>query len=120
MKIERVELHHISQQLVHPFRTSFGTQIERSCILVAVYSEGVVGWGEVVASTDPGYSYETVTTAWPTSNPTTCCGRSRISPPSSRTARAAAAIWARPPTRSARWTPCAAHRPVGWPRRAGC
>ena len=64
MKIERVELHHISQQLVHPFRTSFGTQIERSCILVAVYSEGVVGWGEVVASTDPGYSYETVTTAW--------------------------------------------------------
>ena len=53
-------------------------------------------------------------------HPTTCCGRSRISPPSSRTARAAAAIWARPPTRSARWTPCAAHRPVGWPRRAGC
>ena len=30
MKIERIELHHISQQLVHPFRTSFGTQVERS------------------------------------------------------------------------------------------
>lgn len=64
MKIERIELHHISQQLVHPFRTSFGTQIERSCILVAVYSEGIVGWGEGVASTDPGYSYETVSTSW--------------------------------------------------------
>ena len=64
MKIERIELHHISQQLVHPFRTSFGTQIERSCILVAVYSEGLIGWGEAVASTDPGYSYETVTTSW--------------------------------------------------------
>lgn len=64
MKIERVELHHISQQLVHPFRTSFGTQIERSCILVAIYSEGLVGWGECVASMEPGYSYETISTAW--------------------------------------------------------
>jgi O-succinylbenzoate synthase len=64
MKIERIELHHISQQLVHPFRTSFGVQIERPCILVAVYSEGLVGWGECVASLEPGYSYETTTTAW--------------------------------------------------------
>jgi O-succinylbenzoate synthase len=64
MKIERIELHHVSQQLVHPFRTSFGTQIERSCILVAIYSEGLIGWGECPTSTDPGYSYETVGTAW--------------------------------------------------------
>lgn len=64
MKIERVELHHISQQLVHPFRTSFGTQIERACLLVAVYSEGLTGWGECVASVNPGYSYETVQTCW--------------------------------------------------------
>lgn len=64
MKIECIELHHISQQLVHPFRTSFGTQIERPSILVAVYSEGVVGWGECVAHSDPDYSYETVDTAW--------------------------------------------------------
>lgn len=64
MKIERVELHHVSQQLVHPFRTSFGTQIERSCILVSVYSEGLVGWAECPTSLDPGYSYETVGTAW--------------------------------------------------------
>jgi O-succinylbenzoate synthase len=64
VKIERIELHHISQQLVHPFRTSFGTQLERPCILVAVYSEGLIGWGECVASNDPGYSYETINTAW--------------------------------------------------------
>jgi O-succinylbenzoate synthase len=64
MKIKRIELHHVSQQLVHPFRTSFGTQIERSCILVAVYSQAGVGWGECVTSRDPGYSYETVSTAW--------------------------------------------------------
>ena len=67
MKIERIELHHISQQLVHPFRTSFGTQIERSCILVSVYSEGLVGWGECPATLEPGYSYETIDTAWPIS-----------------------------------------------------
>ncbi len=64
MKIERIELHHISQPLVHPFQTSFGTQTNRASILVATYSEGVVGWGECVASTAPGYSYETTTTAW--------------------------------------------------------
>ncbi len=64
MKIERIELHHIAQPLVHPFRTSFGTLTDRPAILVAVYSEGLVGWGECVATTDPGYSYETVTTAW--------------------------------------------------------
>lgn len=64
MKIERVELHHVSQELVQPFRTSFGTQIERSCILVTVYGEGLVGWAECPTSLDPGYSYETVGTAW--------------------------------------------------------
>jgi len=64
MKIERIELHQISQNLVHPFRTSFGTQLERPCILVAVYSQGLVGWGECVAHIDPGYSYETIGTAW--------------------------------------------------------
>ncbi|GAB4432315.1 MAG: o-succinylbenzoate synthase [Anaerolineae bacterium] len=64
MKIERIELHHITQDLVHPFRTSFGTQVARPCILVAVHSEGVVGWGECVAHSDPGYSYETVNTCW--------------------------------------------------------
>jgi len=64
MKIEQIELHHIFQPLVHPFRTSFGTQLERPCILVAVYGQGLVGWGECVAHSDPGYSYETIDTAW--------------------------------------------------------
>ncbi len=64
MKIERIELHLISQPLVHPFRTSFGTQTERPSILVAVYSQGLVGWGECTAHNKPDYSYETVNTAW--------------------------------------------------------
>jgi O-succinylbenzoate synthase len=64
MNIERIELYHIVQDLVHPFRTSFGTQTARPCVLVAVYSEGVVGWGECVAHDKPSYSYETIDTAW--------------------------------------------------------
>jgi O-succinylbenzoate synthase len=64
MIIERVDIRHISQQLVSPFGTSFGTQVERPSIILTLYSEGLAGWGECVASTWPGYSYETVTTAW--------------------------------------------------------
>lgn len=64
MKINRIELHHLSMPLVAPFRTSFGTEVDRPCILVAVYSEGLVGWGECVADHTPGYSYETIETAW--------------------------------------------------------
>lgn len=64
MKIERIELHLITQPLVHPFQTSFGTQTNRASILVATYSDGLVGWGECVASIDPGYSSETNATAW--------------------------------------------------------
>jgi O-succinylbenzoate synthase len=64
MKIERIELHHINMPLVHPFRTSFGLELERPCTLVAVYSDGLVGWGECVAMEGPWYSAETVDTAW--------------------------------------------------------
>lgn len=64
MNIERVELHHIKLPLVHPFRTSFGTETLRSCILVAVHSDGLTGWAECVADDGPWYSYETVHTAW--------------------------------------------------------
>lgn len=64
MKIEKIELHHISMPLVHPFRTSFGVETNRPCIIVAVYSDGVVGWGECTAGDGPWYSAETVSTAW--------------------------------------------------------
>jgi O-succinylbenzoate synthase len=64
MKIESVELFHHSQTLVSPFVTSFGPELERSCLLVKVIADGLTGWGECVAGSDPGYSYETVETAW--------------------------------------------------------
>jgi O-succinylbenzoate synthase len=64
MKIERVELHRLSLQYVHPFETSFGRETVREFILVAVSGDGVTGWGECVAGYGPWYSYETVGTAW--------------------------------------------------------
>jgi len=64
MKIERIELHHITLPLAHPFETSFGREFDRPCILVAVCAEGLVGWGECVAGDGPWYSYETIETAW--------------------------------------------------------
>lgn len=64
MKIERVVLHHLRMPLVAPFETSFGREVDRDCIMLAVQSEGLTGFGECVASREPGYSYETTGTAW--------------------------------------------------------
>lgn len=64
MKIDSLTLHHISMPLVAPFETSFGRETERECILIALQSEGLTGYGECVASREPGYNYETTGTAW--------------------------------------------------------
>jgi O-succinylbenzoate synthase len=50
--------------LVSPFTTSFGTELDRHCLILTLHSEGLTGWGECVATNDPGYSYETAVTAW--------------------------------------------------------
>lgn len=62
--VDRVELRYARLRLTRPFRTSFGLERERHMILVTLYGEGLVGWGECVTSENPGYSYETVETAW--------------------------------------------------------
>lgn len=64
MIIFSLTLHHISMPLVTPFETSFGRETVRECILVTLQSDGLTGYGECVASRDPGYSYETTGTAW--------------------------------------------------------
>ena len=64
MKIERVALYHLSMPLRSPFETSFGRSETRDCILLEVFAEGLTGYGECVADRDPGYSYETIKTAW--------------------------------------------------------
>lgn len=64
MKIEAIDLYHITIPLVSPFGTSFGVQLDRECLILALHSEGITAWGECTATNDPGYSYETAVTAW--------------------------------------------------------
>ena len=64
MKLERIHLYHLRMPLQSHFETSFGRIYDRDCILLEVFSEGLVGYGECVADRDPGYAYETSGTAW--------------------------------------------------------
>jgi len=64
MKIESITLHHLSMPLVAPFETSFGRETDRECVLIVLQAEGLTGYGECVATRDPGYNYETTGTAW--------------------------------------------------------
>jgi O-succinylbenzoate synthase len=62
--IKEIELRHLRMRLKSPFQTSFGVEFDRDCILLCVRSKGIEGWGECVASSYPGYNYETAGTAW--------------------------------------------------------
>lgn len=64
MKIEAITLHHLSMPLVSPFETSFGRETDRQCILITLQADGLTGYGECVATREPGYNYETTGTAW--------------------------------------------------------
>jgi len=64
MNISSLTLHHISMPLVAPFETSFGRETDRQCIIIALQADGLTGYGECVATHDPGYNYETAGTAW--------------------------------------------------------
>ncbi len=64
MKIESITLHHISMPLAAPFETSFGRETDRQCVLITLRADGLTGYGECVATRDPGYNYETAGTAW--------------------------------------------------------
>lgn len=63
MKIDSLTLYHLRMPLVAPFETSFGREIERECVIASIRSAGLTGWGECVASSNPGYNYETTGTA---------------------------------------------------------
>ncbi len=64
MKISRVSLYHLRMPLLSAFETSFGRINTRDCVLVEAFAGNLVGYGECPADRDPGYSYETVGTAW--------------------------------------------------------
>jgi O-succinylbenzoate synthase len=64
MIISQITLSHLRMRLKTPFETSFGSIIDRECILIEAKADDLVGYGECVADRDPGYSYETSGTAW--------------------------------------------------------
>lgn len=59
MRIRNVDFRIIDLPLVRPFRTSFGTQVDRRILVAEVKTEeGFTGWSECVAMTEPLYSSE--------------------------------------------------------------
>jgi O-succinylbenzoate synthase len=64
-RIAGVELRMIALPLVRPFRTSFGEETAKECILVRVETaDGAVGWGECVTGPEPDFSGEFNDGAW--------------------------------------------------------
>ncbi len=63
MKLRNLELRRIALDLVTPFRTSFGVEVNRDILLLRVTSDEGDGWGECVAGIDPLYSSEFVNAA---------------------------------------------------------
>lgn len=56
--IRSVELREVALPLVRPFRTSFGEETEKRCLLVHVDAGEATGWGECVADVEPRYGEE--------------------------------------------------------------
>ncbi|MGH9391794.1 MAG: o-succinylbenzoate synthase, partial [Vicinamibacteria bacterium] len=63
LRLETVEIRLLRLDLLEPFETSFGRVDSRLIVLVKLEAAGLAGWGEIVASEEPLYSYETVGTA---------------------------------------------------------
>lgn len=64
IRVDGVEIRLVRLPLIEPFETSFGKIDSRSIFLICINAGGLSGWGEVVASEKPLYSYETVGTAF--------------------------------------------------------
>jgi O-succinylbenzoate synthase len=62
MKIDRVELLHVKMKLVHPFETSYGRKDHLDHVLVKLYADGLVGYGEAAVQWWPFYCEETTVT----------------------------------------------------------
>src|SRR5204863_8412594 len=63
-RVREFELRLVGLPLVRPFRTSFGVETEKVCVLVRARTDEAEGWGECVAGVDPGYSEEFNEGAW--------------------------------------------------------
>lgn len=60
MRIEQVEVRHLAIPLRHHFTTSFGRTFEHHTIIVKVWSEGLIGYGEATPFFGPVYCSETI------------------------------------------------------------
>ncbi len=49
MVIDRIDIIRVKNPFKHPFETSFVRFVERDALLVKIYSEGLVGYGECKA-----------------------------------------------------------------------
>ncbi len=58
MTLDALELRRVQIPLLGPFRTSFGTQTTRDCVLVRAITDEGEGWGECVTMPWPLYSSE--------------------------------------------------------------
>lgn len=64
MKIQAMELMRVEVPYLFPFETSFGRQDTKHALVVKLYGDGVVGYGECTAFDVPLYNSETVWTCW--------------------------------------------------------
>ncbi|MGH2594402.1 MAG: o-succinylbenzoate synthase [Actinomycetota bacterium] len=62
--VRAIEIRTIGLPLVGTFRTSFGVETEKVCVVVRLVTDDAEGWGECVAGIDPGYSEEFNEGAW--------------------------------------------------------
>jgi o-succinylbenzoate synthase len=65
INIKTITLYHISKHLKRPFSTHLATVTDRESIIVEVTNtDGLRGYGEVVAFSSPWYTEETVKTCF--------------------------------------------------------
>ncbi len=63
-RITRLELRVVALPLRSPFATSTGVRARRDVLVVRVDGDDGTGWGECAAFADPGYTAETIGSAW--------------------------------------------------------
>ncbi|NJN18778.1 MAG: o-succinylbenzoate synthase [Oscillochloris sp.] len=64
MRIERAELFIVRLPMIRSFATSSSRKAEQAHVLVKLYADGLVGWGESPSPIDPYYCEETTETCW--------------------------------------------------------
>jgi O-succinylbenzoate synthase len=64
MKIEQVDLFHIRVPMIEPFRISSGVVAEKDALILKLYAEGLVGYGEASPMAGSFYSADTPESCW--------------------------------------------------------